>query len=184
MNTSKTIVTGLAAALGLAALGLGVLAARAGERDARRSPASGTQYVAADAPTTKPAAKYPLDVCPVSDEKLGGDDMGAPVVKQEDGRTVKFCCDACVKAFEKEPEKYNKKMDEMIVAKAKEKYPLDTCVVSGDKLGGDMGAPVDFVYRPTNQLVRFCCDGCVDTFKKSPEKYLAKIDKASVKDAK
>ena len=59
----------------------------------------------------------------------------------------------------------------MIVAKEKEEYPMDTCVVSGDKLGGDMGAPVDFVYRPTNQLVRFCCDGCVDAFKKTPDKY-------------
>ena len=183
MNTNKTIVTGLAAVLGLAALGLGSVAARAGEGDDCCSPASKTQYIAADAPTTKPAAAYPLDVCPVSGEKLGGD-MGAPVVKQEDGRTVKFCCDECVKAFEKEPEKYNKKMDEMIVAKQKESYPLDTCVVTGDKLGGDMGAPINFVYRPTNQLVRFCCDGCVDTFKKTPEKYLAKIDKAAAKDAK
>ena len=140
--------------------------------------AAPTTKPAAAAPATRPAADaYPLDLCPVSDEPIT--EMGKPLVKEIDGRTVKFCCAHCVEAFQKEPEKYNKKMDEMIVAKEKASYPLDTCVVTGEKLGGDMGAPVDYVYRPTNRLVRFCCDGCVDSFKKTPGKYLAMLDKAT-----
>ena len=66
-------------------------------------------------------------------------------------------------------------------------YPLKTCVVSGDKLGGDMGAPYIFIYKDPNikddpgREVRLCCDGCLDDFKKDPAKYLKKIDDARAK---
>ena len=69
------------------------------------------------------------------------------------------------------------------LAKAKAAYPLDTCVVSGDKLeGGEMGAPVDFVYKQDgkpDRLVRFCCKNCIKDFKKDPAKYLKAIDDAA-----
>jgi hypothetical protein len=55
-------------------------------------------------------------------------------------------------------------------------YPLDTCVVSGEKLGG-MGEPYNHVYK--DRLVRFCCKHCLPEFKKNPDKYLAMIDKAA-----
>ena len=69
------------------------------------------------------------------------------------------------------------------LAKAKAAYPLDTCVVSGEKLeGGDMGAPIDYTYiqdgKP-DRLVRFCCKNCIKAFKKDPAKYLKKIDDAT-----
>ena len=57
-------------------------------------------------------------------------------------------------------------------------YPLQTCVVSGDKLGG-MGNPVDYVHE--GRLVRFCCSGCIATFKRDPAKYLKMIDDAAAK---
>ena len=62
-------------------------------------------------------------------------------------------------------------------------YPLTTCVVSGDKLGGDMGAPFDYIYKEDgkpDRLVRFCCKGCLKDFKKDPAKYLKMIDDAAV----
>jgi len=69
------------------------------------------------------------------------------------------------------------------LAKAKAEYPLSTCVISGDKLeGGDMGGPVDYVYKQEgkpDRLVRFCCKSCIKTFNKNPEKYLALIDAAA-----
>ena len=69
------------------------------------------------------------------------------------------------------------------LAQAKAAYPLDTCVVSGDKLeGGDMGAPVDYVYKEPgkpDRLVRFCCKSCIKDFNKAPAKYLKKIDDAA-----
>ena len=57
-------------------------------------------------------------------------------------------------------------------------YPLDTCVVAGKKLGS-MGEP--YLYTHEGQKVYFCCDGCVDEFKKDPKKYLAKIEAARKK---
>lgn len=55
-------------------------------------------------------------------------------------------------------------------------YALKTCVVSGDKLGGDMGEPVVLKYE--GREVRFCCNDCVKDFKKDPKKYLKKLDEA------
>jgi YHS domain-containing protein len=54
-------------------------------------------------------------------------------------------------------------------------YPLDYCVVTGEKLGS-MGEPV--VYQHEGRTIKFCCTGCVETFKKDPAKWLAKIDEA------
>lgn len=140
-----------------------------------------TTPVLADAPTTRPAGAYPLAVCPVSGEKLGS--MGDPVEKKIDGRTVKFCCAGCVEAFEKDSEKWNKKMDELIVEAGKGAYPLDECVVSGEELGS-MGEPINLVHRPTNTLVRLCCRGCLKAYEKEPKQYVDKIKAAQAeKDA-
>lgn len=72
------------------------------------------------------------------------------------------------------------------LAQAKAAYPTTQCVVSEDKLGGDMGGPVDYVYKTegkADRLVRFCCKDCVKDFKKDPEKYLTLIDQAAAKKA-
>ena len=66
---------------------------------------------------------------------------------------------------------------------AKSAYPLTTCVVSGDKLEGDMGGPVDYIHKEAgkpDRLVRFCCKDCVKDFKKDPPQYLKKIDAAAI----
>ena len=51
-------------------------------------------------------------------------------------------------------------------------YPLTTCVVSGEELGG-MGEPVEYDYQGT--LVKFCCKSCIPKFEADPEKYVAKL---------
>ena len=56
-------------------------------------------------------------------------------------------------------------------------YPLDTCVVSGEKLGG-MGAPVEHVV--SGRLVRLCCKGCAKELEKDPKAAIAKVDAAVV----
>jgi YHS domain-containing protein len=132
---------------------------------------------AAPATDTKGADPYPLDHCLVSGEKLGG--MGEPVVKVYDGREIKFCCNGCVSKFEKEKADYMQKLDDAIVAKEKPNYPLETCVVTGEKLNGGEMKPADFVYH--NRLVRFCCNGCISKFEKDPAKYLKMIDDAAAK---
>lgn len=119
---------------------------------------------------------YPLDTCPVTGEKLGG--MGDPVIKVYDGREVRFCCNNCVKKFEADKAAYWKKIDEQIVKEQLAFYPMTTCPISGEALGG-MGAPIDYVYN--NRLVRFCCNNCVKKFVKDPKPTLAKLDEAVIK---
>lgn len=53
-------------------------------------------------------------------------------------------------------------------------YPLNTCIVSGEKLGS-MGKPIEFVYN--GQQIKLCCEGCVDDFRDDPEKFLSKLSK-------
>lgn len=72
------------------------------------------------------------------------------------------------------------------LTKEKAAYPADHCLVSEDKLGGEMGPPVDYVYKAEgkpDRLVRFCCKDCVKDFNKNPEKYLSELDKAAAKKA-
>ncbi len=66
-------------------------------------------------------------------------------------------------------------VDGVDVAAQKASYPLDTCLVGGEKLGS-MGDPVEFVHE--GRLVQFCCEGCIDDFKKDSSTYLAKLDEA------
>ena len=54
-------------------------------------------------------------------------------------------------------------------------YPLDICLVSGEKLGS-MGEPVSIVHE--GQEIKFCCDSCPPKFKKDPAKYLGKLETA------
>ncbi|HEY3916120.1 MAG TPA: hypothetical protein VGN61_16665, partial [Verrucomicrobiae bacterium] len=62
-------------------------------------------------------------------------------------------------------------------------YPLTTCVVSGEKLGGDMGPPIVFVYtnNGANQEIKFCCPMCKPKFLKDPGKYMKIIQDAEIK---
>jgi YHS domain-containing protein len=67
----------------------------------------GSAAFAADA--AKEGAPYPLKVCVVSGEKLGS--MGKSYVHNHEGREVQFCCKSCLKDFNKDPQKYLKKLD-------------------------------------------------------------------------
>ena len=56
-------------------------------------------------------------------------------------------------------------------------YPLTTCVVSGEKLGGDPTMK-PYTFTHDGQEVRLCCKSCLKDFKKEPAKYMAKIKAA------
>ncbi|OGL44034.1 MAG: hypothetical protein A2161_16015 [Candidatus Schekmanbacteria bacterium RBG_13_48_7] len=118
---------------------------------------------------------YPLDYCIVSGEKLGV--MGDLIVYNYEGREIRFCCKDCVKSFEAKPETYLKKLDAAIIEQQLPYYPLTTCVVTKEKLDS-MGEPINYVYK--NRLIRFCCQGCIGTFLKNPDKYLAELDEAVI----
>jgi YHS domain-containing protein len=57
-------------------------------------------------------------------------------------------------------------------------YPMDTCIVSGEKLGS-MGDPV--VFAEGDQEIAICCAGCKKDFLKDKKASLAKIDAAAKK---
>ncbi len=61
-------------------------------------------------------------------------------------------------------------------------YPLKTCVVSDEKLGGDMGEPYVFAYQ--GREVKLCCKSCLKDFNLEPAKYVKKIEAAEKKAAK
>ena len=54
-------------------------------------------------------------------------------------------------------------------------YPLDKCLVSGEKLG-QMGKPVVKVYE--GREFQFCCRGCVKKFEQDPQSFVARHDAA------
>ena len=57
-------------------------------------------------------------------------------------------------------------------------YPLATCVVSGEKLGG-MGEP--YVFTHEGREIKLCCKSCLKEFNKAPAKYIKKIEEAEAK---
>jgi YHS domain-containing protein len=118
-------------------------------------------------------AHYPLTKCPVSGESL--DAMGKPFDLVVDNRLVRLCCKGCVKKVEADPKKVLAQIDQAVAAAQLPTYPLETCVVSGEELGG-MGDTINYVYGTT--LVRLCCKGCIRRFEAEPQKYLAKLTAA------
>lgn len=61
-------------------------------------------------------------------------------------------------------------------------YPLDTCIVSGEKLDNSPDAkmkPYTFTYE--GQEVKLCCKSCEKDFKKEPAKYMAKLKEEAAK---
>ncbi|MGD0814997.1 MAG: hypothetical protein ABSA83_15435 [Verrucomicrobiota bacterium] len=64
----------------------------------------------ATAETNAAAKPYPLKYCLVSGEKIG--QMGKPTSLIYKGQEIKFCCPDCVKDFNKEPDKFIKKLAE------------------------------------------------------------------------
>ncbi len=72
-------------------------------------------------------------------------------------------------------------LDPAWVAKAMAEYPMDTSVVSGEKLG-EAGKSFDFAYvqvREPGRLVRFSSLADVELFEQHPVTYLRKIDAAA-----
>ena len=67
--------------------------------------------------------------------------------------------------------------DETAAATA-DTYPLTTCVVSGEELGG-MGEPHVIVHEGTT--VKFCCKSCLKDFNEDPAKYIAMIKDAETR---
>ena len=111
---------------------------------------------------------YPLDTCVISGAKLGS--MGKPINVFHENRLAQLCCAGCLDAFNADPAAAMSKVDTAYANAQRDTYRLDTCIVSGAKLGS-MGKPIELVAG--THLVRFCCAGCLPKFKAEPQKYLS-----------
>lgn len=131
--------------------------------------------VAVATPASDPAA-YPFATCIVSGGPLGGEKESVAI--RHDGRELRFCSEKCLSVFEKNASSFLSKLDQMILEDQLPRYPLATCVVSGEELSGGMGEPASYIYG--NRLVRFCCMSCEKGFEKKPESHIAKIDEAAI----
>lgn len=67
------------------------------------------------------------------------------------------------------------------VSRIGDPWPLDSCIVSGEKLG-EMGEPIIKLHE--GREFRFCCKGCVGKFEKDPAKYVAMADTAIIEQQK
>jgi len=107
-------------------------------------------FAAAQDDVNKPVTNR---MCPVMNSAV------SPKFRAEyKGQFVYFCCQGCVKMFEKEPETYIAKLNE---ADREAIKVNETCPVTGDKITDQ----TRFVEHE-GRKVYFCCDGCVDMFKK------------------
>lgn len=136
-------------------------------------------------------AAEPVNVmCPIGAEPIDG-----KTFVQHEGKTVGFCCPGCDNAFMNWEENRRSAFvlaamrgDEPGAADAHaanpekeakaDPYLLDTCPVSGQKLGS-MGEPL--IKTIEGREVRFCCGGCVGRFEADTAKYFTEMDKAIAK---
>ncbi len=141
---------------------------------------TGTE-VASPAEANDPLAGIDLHgqrLCPVTGEKLGS--MGPPLPVTVKGQTIYVCCKACVSAVKRNPDKYLPKVaadrnaqTKTAPAKRPGSTAQQTCPVTGKKLGS-MGPPIPVTVL--GRTVYVCCEGCVETLKRNPAKYLKMID--------
>ncbi len=119
---------------------------------------------------------YLLNTDPVSGATFG------PVAKQlvidHEGRELRFVNEENIDTFRADPKKYLPAVDAALIAQQIPYYPLTTCPISGDAIGGGSGAPVDVIVM--NRLVRLGRLDSKEALLKDPAKYIAKLDAAVI----
>ena len=138
------------------------------------------------------------DMCPIGKEPI----VPSAGTVEYTGHTVGVCCPGCKQAFlawdterkdefvrlalaDREPgmDTHSQAQDRNQPASTQpeeiksDPYLLDTCPVSGQKLGS-MGDPIVKTYD--GREVKFCCAGCVGRFETEKDKYFAEIDKKMI----
>lgn len=105
-----------------------------------------------------------------------GNRMICPVMKKEieinnktpniefEGKRYYLCCDKAVEIFKKEPQRYSSNSDLPIGNKL-------ICPVMKREFTPTSKSP-KIEYK--GKIYYFCCEGCIDEFKKEPEKYIVK----------
>ena len=120
---------------------------------------------------------YPLNECLISGEVFGTgeDQVENPIEFVVANRLFRVCCDHCKQDVTDNSAEYLAQLDMAYADAQRDSYPMTTCAVSGEDLGG-MGDPVEIVAG--NTLVKLCCNSCVKKVKADPTKYTAMVHAA------
>jgi YHS domain-containing protein len=118
-----------------------------------------------DAPKKEEQKPGKLPLCPVM-----GDPVDFSVRTITDDGPVYFCCDGCIKKFEKDPDRYSEKLSAQREALAKMERIQVLCPVSGNPVDGKTTAVIE------DKPVSFCCDRCVPKYDKQRAKYKARLE--------
>jgi hypothetical protein len=118
------------------------------------------------------AGFYPVNTCAVTGEAL---DVNSKKLHHFDyeGRLIVTCCPGCESGFRADPARFVANLDAMIKEQQRAIYPITSCPVSGEELGG-MGEPVEVIEG--NYLVRLCCAGCGKAVHADPSATIAKLE--------
>ena len=126
--------------------------------------------------------------CLVTGESLGS--MGDPITVTLKAKTVRVCCEACVAAVKRSPDRYLRKVaaefarsvvaprpapqrQNISPSAALHSLPAQTvCPVTGEELG-TMGKRISVTVD--GQTIFVCCRSCVATVKRNPGKYVKSI---------
>lgn len=125
----------------------------------------------AQLPLDEQRASYPLTKCAVSGEAFSPN--AQPLEVQHEGTLVLLCCDGCKKEFDLVPAAFVESVHAAVIADQKPRYPLETCVVTGEELGEDA---VDHVFG--TRLVRVKDAAAAETFDAEWGRLIGKLDEA------
>ena len=87
-----------------------------------------------------------------------------------------FCFSGCDQTSQESPEPNKSIVKEKVVEKTAQEIEQKTCPVMGGKINKNI------VTEYKGKKVYFCCAGCVEKFKKNPDKYISKLPQFKEKD--
>ncbi|MEI7902665.1 MAG: YHS domain-containing protein [bacterium] len=108
----------------------------------------------------------PQTKCPVMKGKID-----KSLFVEYEGKRIYVCCKECIETVKKDPAKYIRELEAggVTLEKAQTVCPV---------LGGKIDKKVYADYN--GKHVYFCCAGCIEQFKKEPDKYLKKLEAEGV----
>ncbi len=127
-------------------------------------------------------ANYPLDYDIVQPDKKLPVDRSQAVKAVIANRLFLLSSETSIAALQSDPKTYISKLDHAVIENQSASYPMETCVVSAEKFGGEMGEAINYVYN--GELVKFCCKGCIKMFEKEPQQFMSKLHDANLDSSK
>lgn len=133
-------------------------------------------------------------MCPIGKEPI----VASAGTIEYEGKTIGLCCPGCGNAFlaweqtrrdafvalamrgEEPGRTHGDSTEESTKADTASQsfpYPLDMCIISGEKLGS-MGKPV--ILNHEGRELRLCCGGCIERFRAEPAKFVKSLDERIV----